>query len=145
MIYTLGNKLGREIKQQQAVRWPGNKSIEMNVQGISETMLKCKTKRWRLVYLTWNVIVYQDFNTDPHEYRSGFAMKRALCTNQYNTMLRQGQQKTAQYSDLKRYPLIQQIQMKEYILENLTSNLKTQKLDKHKLTDKRCYGKGCMQ
>ena len=34
----------------------------------SETMLKGKTNRWKLVYLTWNIVIYQDFNTDPHEY-----------------------------------------------------------------------------
>lgn len=39
----------------------------------SETMLKCKTNRWELVFLTWN-FVCQDYNFVYHEFRSGQAL-----------------------------------------------------------------------
>ena len=36
-----------------------------------ETMLKCKTNRWEMVYLTPNFVLYQGYNFVYHEFRSG--------------------------------------------------------------------------
>ena len=50
-----------------------------------------------------------------------------------------------QYKSVIRFKvifLIQQVEIQEYILENLFLKLKCQKLDKHRLTGKECCGKG---
>ena len=51
---------------------------------------------------------------------------------------------TGLYPDLKWYILIQQIQIKEYIPENLAPKPKHQNPDKQKLAGKNCLQKGCV-
>ena len=47
----------------------------------SETMLKRKTNRWKLAYLTWNIVVYHDNKFAADVYRIGFHQIRDLCNN----------------------------------------------------------------
>ena len=42
------------------LRQLGGLSTEINV-------LECKANRWKLVYLTWNTVMYQDSNSASHE------------------------------------------------------------------------------
>ena len=89
---------------------------------IVKKILKCETNRWRLTVIpiseVWNRI---QSGENPIYY-----------ILHYYTV------------NLKWCLLIQQIQIKEYILENLTSKLSHQKLDKHKLIGKSWQEKGCI-
>ena len=58
-LHTTENKLGRKSSNFAPARWLKCKKWMYKVSN-NETILKCKTKRWRLFYVTWNIVIYQD-------------------------------------------------------------------------------------
>lgn len=65
------NEAGNSFRKFRGGQVPKTQKWMHRVSNI-ETMLKCKTNRWRLVYLTWNIIIFQDNNSDLHGFRTGF-------------------------------------------------------------------------
>ena len=52
----------------------------------SQALLKCKTNRWGLVYLTWNTMIYQYNNFGLYDNQTEFTLMRALYTNHFTAV-----------------------------------------------------------
>ena len=87
VTYTIKNELSRQFNQ-QIVRQPGDENTDIYNVFNSETMLKCKTNKWRLAYPNWNITRYLDYGSDNHESKTsfGFALMIFLLTTHYITM-----------------------------------------------------------
>ena len=83
----------------------------------------------------------QDKTFSPQGSRIGVVWVWTLCTNHYTLVRCAIVQNTSTYPNLKRSILIQLVQIKEYILENLALKRTRHKLDKHKLNGKNLSGK----
>ena len=67
----------------------------------------------------------------------------ALCIENYTTVPSWNLKNTREYLYLKWRLLIQRIQIKKYMLKNMTPKLEHQKIDKHKMTRKNWSGGVC--
>ena len=87
MTYTIKNELSRQFNQ-QIVRQPGDENTDIYNVFNSETMLKCKTNKWRLAYPNWNITRYLDYGSDDHGSKTSFdfALMIFLLTTHYITM-----------------------------------------------------------
>ena len=52
----------------------------------NKNMLKHKTNTWKLLCLTWSIVIYHDNNSNPNQYWNTFVLMRTLYTTFFTTM-----------------------------------------------------------